>query len=215
MAPVATATTSNDTADLKAHKPTSLIRRMPWIPPIATSTEGIYLTSEDGRTIIDAVSGAAVACIRGNNQLKDGRTVIDAVGGAAVACIGGNNKHAKQAFKDQLDHLWVLSCSYTKSHVSDHLAEEWIFGFRPASSHETQAIGLAPPQSPTPNMSMLTIRNIPINHFHCNYRLTNIVLSVAFAQQHDINDNVPLPVTIRVSPSKALTFTVQPLSSHY
>ncbi|THU90840.1 PLP-dependent transferase [Dendrothele bispora CBS 962.96] len=99
MAPVATTTTSNDTADLKTLRPTSLIHRTPWIPPIATSAEGIYLT------------------------LEDGRTVIDAVGGAAVACIGGNNKHAKQAVKDQLDRLSYVYSMQLSNEPAERLAK--------------------------------------------------------------------------------------------
>lgn len=44
-------------------RPTSILHRVPYRPPIATSARGIYVTLEDGRTIIDAVGGASVACI--------------------------------------------------------------------------------------------------------------------------------------------------------
>ncbi|THU87307.1 hypothetical protein K435DRAFT_867419 [Dendrothele bispora CBS 962.96] len=74
----------------------------------------------------------------------------------------------------------------------------WIFGFRPASSHETQSIG--PGFSPVFNRLPITTSSPSAtspSHFHCDFHLTN---TVAFAQQHNINNNVPLPITIRVSP---------------
>lgn len=42
---------------------TSILHRTPWVPPIAVSAHGIYVTLEDGREIIDGCGGAAVACI--------------------------------------------------------------------------------------------------------------------------------------------------------
>ncbi|KAI0831829.1 PLP-dependent transferase [Trametes gibbosa] len=44
-------------------RPTAILHRTPWRPPVATSAEGIYITVEGGRKLIDAVGGAAVACI--------------------------------------------------------------------------------------------------------------------------------------------------------
>jgi len=43
--------------------PTAILHRTPWQPPVAVSGQGIYVTLEDGRELIDAVGGAAVACI--------------------------------------------------------------------------------------------------------------------------------------------------------
>lgn len=38
-------------------------------------------------------------------DLEDGRRVIDAVGGAAVACIGNGHPKVVQAIKDQVDKI--------------------------------------------------------------------------------------------------------------
>ena len=72
-------------------KPTSILHRTPKSPPIASSAQGIYIT------------------------LDNGKTIIDAVGGAAVACIGNGHPAVVQAIKDQADKmscmLHLLSCS--------------------------------------------------------------------------------------------------------
>jgi len=62
-------------------KPTSLLHRTPWRPPVGVSADGIYIT------------------------LDDGRRLLDAVGGAAVACIGNNHPAVIQAIKDQVDKV--------------------------------------------------------------------------------------------------------------
>ncbi|KAI0060673.1 PLP-dependent transferase [Artomyces pyxidatus] len=49
--------------DLPTVRPTAILHRTPWRPPVAVSAQGVYVTLEDGRTIIDGVGGAAVACI--------------------------------------------------------------------------------------------------------------------------------------------------------
>jgi adenosylmethionine-8-amino-7-oxononanoate aminotransferase len=62
-------------------RPTSILHRTPWQPPVAVSGQGIYIT------------------------LEDGREVIDAVGGAAVACIGNGHPVVREAIKEQVDKL--------------------------------------------------------------------------------------------------------------
>lgn len=62
-------------------KPTSLFYRTPWRPPVVVSAKGIYF------------------------NLEDGRRLIDAVGGAAVACIGNSHPTVMQAIKDQTDKV--------------------------------------------------------------------------------------------------------------
>ncbi|KAI0091468.1 hypothetical protein BDY19DRAFT_983799 [Irpex rosettiformis] len=62
-------------------KPSAILHRTPWIPPIATSGQGSYVTIEDGRKLLDAV------------------------GGAAVACIGNGHPEVVKAIKDQVDKL--------------------------------------------------------------------------------------------------------------
>lgn len=66
-------------------KPTSIIHRTPWRPPVATSAEGIYI------------------------ELEDGRRLIDGAGGAAVACLGMSHPKVIQAIKDQVDRV---PCAY-------------------------------------------------------------------------------------------------------
>ena len=88
MAPVSVAILSGDQAtststkqNLSSLRPTSVIHRTPWRPPVAKSAEGIYI------------------------ELEDGRRVIDAVGGAAVACLGTSHPVVRQAIRDQLDRV--------------------------------------------------------------------------------------------------------------
>lgn len=66
-------------------KPTSLLHRTPWRPPVGVSADGIYIT------------------------LDDGRRLLDAVGGAAVACIGNNHPAVIQAIKDQVDKVSCMA----------------------------------------------------------------------------------------------------------
>ena len=69
-------------------RPTSILHRTPWQPPVAVSGQGIYIT------------------------LEDGREVIDAVGGAAVACIGNGHPVVREAIKEQVDKL---ACEWSSS----------------------------------------------------------------------------------------------------
>ena len=59
-------------------KPTSILHRTPWQPPVAESAEGIYITLEDGTHLIDAVGGAAVTCV-GNSHPKVMQSIKDQV----------------------------------------------------------------------------------------------------------------------------------------
>jgi adenosylmethionine-8-amino-7-oxononanoate aminotransferase len=59
---------------------TRVLHRSGAIPPIAVRGEGIYLHTEDGRSIIDASGGAAVACLGHGN-----RRVAEAIGRQAAA----------------------------------------------------------------------------------------------------------------------------------
>ena len=71
--------------DKEAPRPTAILHRTPWQPPVAVSGRGIYIT------------------------LENGREVIDAVGGAAVACIGNGHPVVREAIKEQVDKL---ACEY-------------------------------------------------------------------------------------------------------
>ncbi|KAG1831365.1 hypothetical protein EV424DRAFT_1525835 [Suillus variegatus] len=77
-------------------RPTSILHRTPWTPPIAIATDGVYI------------------------DLEDGRRVIDGIGGAAVTCIGGNHPKVVKALKDQID---VMSYVYNMQ-LSSPPAEE-------------------------------------------------------------------------------------------
>lgn len=66
---------------LPKERPTHILHRTPWRPPVAVSGQGIYLT------------------------LESGQTVIDGCGGAAVACIGMGHPAPLKALKDQVDKL--------------------------------------------------------------------------------------------------------------
>jgi adenosylmethionine-8-amino-7-oxononanoate aminotransferase len=59
---------------------TRVLHRSGAVPPIAVSGEGITLVTEDGRRIIDASGGAAVACLGHGN-----RRVAEAIGRQAAA----------------------------------------------------------------------------------------------------------------------------------
>ena len=73
-------------------RPTSILHRTPWRPPVARSAKGIYV------------------------ELEDGRTIIDAVGGASVACIGNGHPKVVQAIKEQVDKV---SCKHTSFQVEE------------------------------------------------------------------------------------------------
>lgn len=75
---------SSQTTDSSRKKPlkaTSLLHRTPWRPPVGVSAKGIYIV------------------------LDDGRRLIDAVGGAAVACVGSSHPAVMQVIKDQVDKV--------------------------------------------------------------------------------------------------------------
>jgi hypothetical protein len=65
----------------QAPKPTYILHRTPWRPPVAFAAQGIYV------------------------DLENGQRLIDAVGGAAVACIGNGHPRVVQALKDQVDKV--------------------------------------------------------------------------------------------------------------
>jgi len=78
-------------------RPTAILHRTPWQPPVAVSGQGIYIT------------------------LEDGREVVDAVGGAAVACIGNGHPVVREAIMEQVDKLaceWPSQPSEARIRVS-------------------------------------------------------------------------------------------------
>ncbi|KAJ7087698.1 pyridoxal phosphate-dependent transferase [Mycena crocata] len=62
-------------------RPTSILHRTPWIPPVAVSAEGSYI------------------------ELESGQKLLDAIGGAAVSCIGMLHPAVNKALKDQVDRV--------------------------------------------------------------------------------------------------------------
>ncbi|KAH8077869.1 pyridoxal phosphate-dependent transferase [Cristinia sonorae] len=82
----------------KPVKPSAILHRTPWQPPIAVSGEGIYL------------------------DLEDGRRIIDAVGGAAVTCIGNGHPEVKKAIKEQVDKLSYVYNMQLSNQPAEELA---------------------------------------------------------------------------------------------
>ena len=81
MAPALLSTENGETPGKPSSKISAILHRTPWTPPIAASAHGCYVT------------------------LDDGRTLLDAVGGAAVACIGNSHPTVVKAIKDQADKI--------------------------------------------------------------------------------------------------------------
>lgn len=85
MSPVATVPTSNSESEISPAKAavmqSNILYRVPFKVPVALSANGIYM------------------------HVEGGRTLIDAVGGAAVTCIGNGHPKVIQAIKDQADKL--------------------------------------------------------------------------------------------------------------
>lgn len=80
-------------------RPTSILHRTPWTPPIAIATDGVYI------------------------DLEDGRRVIDGIGGAAVACVGGNHPKVVKALKDQIDRMSYVYNMQLSSQPAEELAK--------------------------------------------------------------------------------------------
>jgi adenosylmethionine-8-amino-7-oxononanoate aminotransferase len=90
----------NDKSMPAALRPTSILHRTPWRPPVAVSGQGCYIT------------------------LEDGRKVIDGVGGAAVACIGSGHPEPLKAIKEQVNKV---SCEFMPSIVEHGNNVNWIY----------------------------------------------------------------------------------------
>jgi 4-aminobutyrate aminotransferase-like enzyme len=80
-------------------KPTSILHRTPWQPPVAESAQGIYIT------------------------LEDGTHLIDAVGGAAVTCVGNSHPKVMQAIKDQVDKVSCTRVPFFDAHIPFLIAQ--------------------------------------------------------------------------------------------
>ena len=73
---------SKGIAGLSDKKESAILLLTPGQPPVAVSGNGIYITLEDGREVIDAVGG-----------------------GMAVTCIGNGHPAVREAVKEQIDKL--------------------------------------------------------------------------------------------------------------
>ncbi|KAG8927606.1 hypothetical protein FRC01_007181 [Tulasnella sp. 417] len=90
-----------------AKRPSVILHRTPFVPPVAVAAEGIHV------------------------ELADGRRVIDGVGGAAVASIGTpvgmGNKRVIKAIKDQaekMSYIYNAQCSNEPAEELAHLLIE-------------------------------------------------------------------------------------------
>lgn len=83
MSPALHSKDSSLTAPLK---PTAILHRTAWRPPIAASAEGSYVVLEDGRRLFDAVGGAAVSCI-GNGHPKVVKAIKEQVDKMSCKCV--------------------------------------------------------------------------------------------------------------------------------
>ncbi|KAH0582800.1 hypothetical protein H2248_010709 [Termitomyces sp. 'cryptogamus'] len=89
-------------AQSKFTRPTAILHRTPWTPPVAKGAEGIYV------------------------DLEDGRRVLDAVGGAAVTCLGNSHPKVIQAMKDQIDNLSYVYNMQLSNRPAESLANKLI-----------------------------------------------------------------------------------------
>ncbi|KAI0272306.1 hypothetical protein BC834DRAFT_1030472 [Gloeopeniophorella convolvens] len=90
---------ANGSATRNGLRPTAILHRTPWRPPVAMKAQGIYIT------------------------LEDGREVIDGVGGAAVACIGNGHPAVVEALKEQVDKLSYVYNMQLSNEPAEELAK--------------------------------------------------------------------------------------------
>ncbi|KAH9054116.1 PLP-dependent transferase [Lactarius vividus] len=84
--------------DKQESRTSSLLPLTPGQPPVAVSGKGIYIT------------------------LEDGREFIDAIGGAAVACIGNGHPVVREAVKEQIDKLAYVYNMQLSNEPAEELA---------------------------------------------------------------------------------------------
>ncbi|KAG6897829.1 hypothetical protein C0992_010634 [Termitomyces sp. T32_za158] len=83
-------------------RPTAILHRTPWTPPVAKGAEGMYI------------------------DLEDGRRVLDGVGGAAVVCLGNSHPKVIQAMKDQIDNVSYVYNMQLSNRPAEALADKLI-----------------------------------------------------------------------------------------
>ncbi|KAJ7509866.1 pyridoxal phosphate-dependent transferase [Mycena galericulata] len=79
-------------------RPTSILHRTPWIPPIAVAAEGSYI------------------------ELESGQKLLDAVGGAAVSCLGSAHPAVNKALKEQIDRVSYVYNMQLSNQPAEELA---------------------------------------------------------------------------------------------
>lgn len=89
----------NATQKSASTQETAILGRVAWKLSIATAAEGIYI------------------------DLQDGRRLVDAVGGAAVAAIGNGNPIVKQAIKDQVEKVSYVYNMQLSNEPAEELAQ--------------------------------------------------------------------------------------------
>ncbi|KAK7033165.1 RING-type domain-containing protein [Favolaschia claudopus] len=89
---------SRDTGKVGS-RATSILHRTPWIPPVAVSAQGIYI------------------------ELENGQKLLDAVGGAAVACVGMNHPAVNKAMKEQIDRVPYVYNMQLSNQPAEELAK--------------------------------------------------------------------------------------------
>ncbi|KAG8983440.1 hypothetical protein FRB90_006029, partial [Tulasnella sp. 427] len=104
-----------------ARRPSAILHRTPFVPPVAVSAEGINVELADGRRLIDGVGGAAVASI--------GMERISQVATAEIntAVLGMGNKRVIKAIKDQaekMSYIYNAQCSNEAAEELAHLIIE-------------------------------------------------------------------------------------------
>ncbi|KAF7297822.1 RING-type domain-containing protein [Mycena kentingensis (nom. inval.)] len=85
----------NGTTSTKSH----ILHRTPWIPPVAVSADGLYI------------------------QLNDGRKLLDAMGGAAVACLGMGHPAVNKALHEQVDKVSYVYNMQLSNQPAEDLAK--------------------------------------------------------------------------------------------
>ncbi|KAG6869211.1 hypothetical protein C0993_009074 [Termitomyces sp. T159_Od127] len=83
-------------------RPTAILHRTPWTPPVAKGAEGMYI------------------------DLEDGRRVLDGVGGAAVVCVGNSHPKVIPAMKDQIDNVSYVYNMQLSNRPAEALADKLI-----------------------------------------------------------------------------------------
>ncbi|KAJ6617894.1 pyridoxal phosphate-dependent transferase [Mycena sp. CBHHK59/15] len=91
--------TESQPAPAPVRRPTAILHRTPWIPPVAVAADGSYIT------------------------LADGTRLLDAVGGAAVACVGSGHPAVNKALKEQIDRVSYVYNMQLSNEPAEELAK--------------------------------------------------------------------------------------------